>query len=493
MKKIIIIANAFMILLGLSTVEIQADSYNYNPLGEVIFSAEAMQVENVIDSSNILDVNNQEVDVEFGELTDVFGYQDKVYLVEKDTGLVHVLNSNFRHLRTFGQEEGSKLDSPQGIFVTDDGIYIADTNNYRIAIFNHDYELVGEITAPDDPTFKQDSSDTTGYDFKPLKVAVHSTGRVYVIADQIFEGILDFNPDGTFSRYVGASTITLSVWDAFWLRFTSEEQRKTQGYRLATTFKNVNIDDMGYLYTVSSISEGEKVVKKLNYKGLDVLNRGGYIPQFGDSLTVSNTENVPDEPSEFIDIDMNEYGNYVVLDKTRGRIFTYDFEGDLLYVFGELGTLTSDNSNQRDLFLNPTAVTYYNDKVLVVDSMNKNLVVFGLTEFGELVNKATYQYYNGNYETAKDTWEDVLKLNTNYFLAYSGIAKAELRSGDYEKAMEYAKLGYDDYTYSSAFQTYRYNQLVDILPYIIGVSIVALVYAFIKNMLNALKKAKEDE
>lgn len=493
MKKIMLTITFLFILLTGSVVEVSADSYNYSPLGEAIFSAEAMEVESVIDSANIVDVDGQSVDVNFSELVDVFTFDHKIYLVEKDTGLIHILNDKYQYITSFGQELGAKLQSPQGIFVTEEKIYVADTNNYRVAIFDHSLALVDEITAPNDPTFKQNVTDSEGYDFKPLKVAVHNTGRVYVVADQIFEGILDFNPDGTFSRYIGASTITLSVWDAFWLKFTSEEQRKAQGYRLATTFKNVNIDEMGYLYTVSSITEGEKVIKKLNYKGLDVLNRTGYVPQMGDLVSQEDTKDVVDGPTELIDIDMNEFGNYVVLDRTRGRVFTYDFEGNLLYVFGELDAMTSGNINQRDAFLNPTAVTYYEDKVLVVDSMNKNLIVFTLTEFGELVNQATEQYFNGDYSGAKETWERVLELNTNYYLAYSGISKAELRSGNYEKAMEYAKLGFDDHTYSSAFQTHRYNQLVVILPYVIGLSIAGLIYAFIKSISKALKQAKEDD
>jgi hypothetical protein len=479
-----------LLFVVFSPFSVSADSYNYSPLEDVIYSAEAMNVINVVDSSNLTDENHTRIDVEFGALVDVFGLNEKIYLVDKSNNQIHILNSDYQYISSFGENE---LSSPQGIFVTEEAIYIADTGNLRVAIFNHDYQLISEITAPDDATFKQSADDEDGYDFKPLKITVHKTGRVYVIADQIFEGILDFNPDGSFSRYVGANTVTLSLWEAFWLKFTTEEQRQSQGYRLATTFKNVNIDDMGYLYTVSGLDEGEKVIKKLNYKGIDVLVRNGYIPQNGDRVLLPEDLAVPSGPSEFIDIDVNEYGNYVVLDSVRGRIFTYDFEGNLLYVAGEIETLAEDLNNQRDAFLQPTALTYYQDQVLVVDAMNKNLVVFGYTEFGKLVNQATQYYYDGDYDNARDTWEKVLVLNTNYYLAYSGIAKAELRSGNYEKAMEYAKLGFDDYTYSSAYQPYRYAKLVVVFPYILGFAMTYLVYSFVKNISKNVKRAKEEE
>jgi len=481
-KKLLLIFCMSLSFLLTSVTFVKAESYNYSPLHDVIYSAEAMNVVNIIDSSNIVDTDMHSVDISFGELVDVFGFNNLIYLVDKTNNCIHVLNDKYQYLLSFGKEGLGQLNSPQGIFVTDDFIYVADTGNYRVAIFDHDYVFQSEITAPNDPTFKQSPNDTEGYDFKPLKIAVHKTGRIYVIADQIFEGILDFNPDGSFSRYVGANTVTLTVWEAFWYKMSSEEQKKAQGYRLATTFKNINIDEMGYLYTVSGLEEGENVIKKLNYKGIDVLTRNGYIPQYGDEVDLPDDLSVPTGPSEFIDIDVNDYGNYIVLDSVRGRLFTYDFEGDLLYVAGKLGNSTGENTNERDAFMKPTALAYYNDNVLVVDSMNKNLVVFGYTEFGKLVNQAIELYYNGDYQGAKEVWEDVLVLNTNYYLAYSGIAKAE-----------YAKLGYDDYTYSSAYQPYRYEQLVVIFPYIIGASMILVIYSFVKHATNSVKRAKEEE
>lgn len=490
MKKILFLIILSILTLNFTAYFVSAESYNYSPLGEVIYSAEAVSVTHVVDSSNLRDSSNQEVPINFGELIDVYATSDKIYLTDKTNGAIHILNENYEYLNSFGM---GVLKTPNSTFVTDEFIYVADTGNLRIAIFDHSFNLEQEILAPSDPTFKQSPDDENGYDFKPLRLTVNRTGRIYVIADQVFEGILDFNPDGSFSRYVGANSVTMSLWDAFWLRLTSEEQRAAQGYRLATTFRNLMVDDEGYLYTVSDVTEGEKVIKKLNYKGIDVLTRNGYVPQVGDLVTVPQRVNLPDGPSVFTDIDVNEFGNYMVLDATRGRIFTYDFEGNLLYIFGELGNLTDSSNNTRDKFIQPAAIKYFNDKILVVDGMNKNLLIFEYTEFGKLVNEATRHYYEGDYQEAKDTWEEVLVYNTNYYLAYKGIAKAELREGNYERAMEYAKLGYDNDTFSSAYQPYRYEKIAAIFPYLLVVIFGGLIYAFIKNARGAINKAKEEE
>jgi len=491
MKKLTALSILILILSLASTLRVKA-AYNYNPLGDVIASAEALISSKVVDSSNILNVDGDNENIQFGELVDVTSYENRIFVVDRSNSAIYVLDNQYNYIDTFGNEGLGKLDTPQGIFVTDEFIYVADSKNQRVAIYDHQLTYVREIGTPDDPTFKQFPEDK-GYEFRPLKVTVDRTGRVYVIAAQIFEGIIDFNPDGTFSRYVGANTVTLSVWDAFWLNFTTEEQRKAQGYRLATTFVNLNIDKKGYLYTVSSSTEGSRVIKKLNNKGEDVLTRNGYFPPAGDVWTISGNVNVPTGSSELIDIEVNEYGTYSVLDKTRGRIFTYDFEGNLLYIGGQLGNVGGAKNNQSSLFLSPEALCYHDNKILVVDSMNKNIVVLEYTEFATLVNQATNYYFEGDYISASKIWEDVLVLNTNYYLAYAGIGKAQLRDGNYQDAMVNLKLGYDDYNYSKAYKQYRYDKLTIVFPYFLGVGIVTVVYLFGRSIKKSVLAEKEDE
>jgi hypothetical protein len=45
--------------------------------------------------------------------------------------------------------------------------------------------------------------------------------------------------------------------------------------------------------------------------------------------------------TSFVDIAARPDGLYSVLDRQRGRIFTYESDGHLLYVFGGLGTTES--------------------------------------------------------------------------------------------------------------------------------------------------------
>ena len=64
--------------------------------------------------------------------------------------------------------------------------------------------------------------------------------------------------------------------------FTSEEQKKSQGYNFGASLLNLCIDEDEYVYTVSSPNVGTNFIKRLNYKASDVLNRNGYVPNDGD-------------------------------------------------------------------------------------------------------------------------------------------------------------------------------------------------------------------
>jgi tetratricopeptide (TPR) repeat protein len=88
------------------------------------------------------------------------------------------------------------------------------------------------------------------------------------------------------------------------------------------------------------------------------------------------------------------------------------------------------------MFRNPTGVTYLGDNIVVCDSFKKSIVIFEPTEFGKLINEATDYYLNYDYVSAKAVWEKILKLNSNYYLAYAGIGKAQLREGNYEEALK---------------------------------------------------------
>lgn len=497
-KKVVIpIFVLLIVLFGMSVrMDVSATAYNYSPLGEVIESARSMTVKRVVNNSNLLYEDGSRADVTLGTLDDVFSYEGYIYVVDSSNNQILIFNENLRLMEVFPKLEKDEdenitnpeyqLNKPKGIYIRNGLMYIADTDNERIAIFDLETKsFIREVKDPQDPTFTTPKSDGTYTKFRPKKIVVDRTGRMFVIAEDIFEGVMDFNPDGTFSRFFGTNVMTMSLWEALVYRLSTEKQRARTQLRLQSSFTSLDIDPYGYIYLVSQ-PDVQDVVKKINFKGQDVLQKNGYVLPVGDIVYEDLDDRVPIGPSQLIDVAVSSDGLfYSVLDSNRGRIFTYDSEGNLLYIFGQKGT-------QSTMFQSPTSLEYFGDHILVTDSMTNSIIMFEPTEFGQLINEATRLYFDNKYSEAKVYWEKVLKLNSNYFLAYAGIGKAQLREENFAAAMENLKLGYDYYNYSKAYEQYRNAQLNRYLPYAIVIGFIVLGYLFVKSIYTAVKQESEE-
>src|SRR5690606_26126721 len=290
----------------------------------------------------------------------------------------------------------------------------------------------------DDVTFTE-----SDLEFEPLKITTDSVGRMYVISKGIYEGVIELEFDGKFNRYTGVNPLVLTPIEIFTRALMTEEQLAKLPRYLPTDFTNVFMDENNFLYTTSNATANNdnNMIQYINPKGIDVLKRNGYHIPKGDIHYVKNMNNyVIEGPSKLVDIAYYKDGIYTVIDQKRSRLFTYDNEGNLLYINGEDGA-------QSDKFTEGVALGYLNDNLLVLDRKLKTVVVYEHTEFGKKVNEAVALEGDGDYAQASIIWEEVLVLNTNYEVAYRGIGKHYLRTGQYEKAMEYFKLGHDQYYY----------------------------------------------
>lgn len=433
-----------------------------------------------------------------------------------------------------------RLNNPQGITVTDDGIYIADTDNARILKLNHNYEVIDVYLTPDDSTFYQmynsayETEYGTAYEklnsstsvwftelssgtlFAPQKVAVNASGVCYCISKNTYQGLVEFGANTEFNRFVGKNTVTTSALKQLWSDIWTEEQYASQALDLPSMFNNISISPDGFLYaTANPDSEATQVmnlVQVINAKGNDIMKRNGYVTPDGDAvyITTTNEKNVITGPSVLTAVAISEDGNFTVCDQKRGRLFTYDSEGNLLYITGEQPGGTESGGSGNGLshsIIAPIAVDYLyrtNDKgeteetVIVLDSYSKSIILFETTEFGKAVNKAIALYQTGKIsdevylnengeevvaEGAETYWRKVIKMNTNYELAYLGIGKALNLRGEYQEAMKYFKLAHSATYYSKAFSSYRDQVLNDNFNLIMTVILVFIGGVIVKHVL----------
>jgi hypothetical protein len=478
-------------------------SYNYDYWGESRESPNPYTASKVLTGAGI-GIGN------FRNPQGVFVQGGSVYIVDTGNNRIVELDANYELVREITEftldGQLSAFNRPNDVFVTENGdFYVADTDNQRVVHFDKDLNAVKVITKPAEALM-----DAIG-EFLPTKLVVDNADRIFLIARNVNKGIMEFDSTGAFTGYVGANKVSFNVIDMVWKIFSTQAQRDQMALFVPTEYNNISLDHKGFMYTTcSSIPEEDLIevatteqdtnilttllgigtssnvepIRRLNAMGADILIRNGWVMPLGDWQWSTAEDGVDATgPSRFIDSTSNEHDTYFALDRTRGRIFGYDFQGNLLFVFGGLG-------NKAGYFQYPTAIEHFNESLLVMDSTAASLTVFTPTEYGNLIHGALDEYVQGNYERSADMWRQVLVYNTNYDLAYIGLGRALLRQERYEEAMYYFKLKYDTVNYSKAYQQYRKQVVEDNIGFLItGVFALIILWNVYKQVKRFRKGA----
>ena len=408
-----------------------------------------------------------------------------IYVADTGNNRIVVLNNKMDEvvnvITTFdnnGTEDTFK--QPYGVCVSEAGqVYIADSQNRRIVVLEKDGTLVKIVENPESESLED------GYVFVPLKIAVDYADRMYVIAQNMFEGIMVFESDGQFSSFFGTIEVEISLWDKFWKRLATKEERAKQQLFIPTEFTGIDIDPDGFVYASNIDPKGVQGVRRLNPRGEDVIKKGENGNVGGDLLIDGSTEF--SGPSQFVDVVYRENGIYSCLDRKRGRIFTYDHEGNLLYIFGGRGT-------QEGTFSMPVAIEDIGGRLVVLDATRGQIITFEETEYGRLINEAVSLRYDGDETRAVALWQRVLELDENNELANTGIGKAYLTAGDYVQAMKYLELGMNRDYYSVAFRRYRNEMLIENASYLLtGAAVLIAAWFVFKQVKKRKKGGAQDE
>ena len=304
--------------------------YNYSYYGQVVHSAPGMTFATFF--------NAQTLGINLQSPEDMVIYDDVIYMIDSQTNSLILINASFEHIATYqsfplsqsyinqqtetpeGGFVNQTLLGPRGIDVKDSGIYIADTNNRRIVKLNHQFEVIDLFSEMEDPTFETIA-------FEPLKITVDVTERMYVVARDVYEGIMEINNDGTFNRFTGVNPIRLTPIEIFRRSLMSEEQIAQLRRYLPTEYTNVSINERSFIYATSrpSANNAEDTIQLINPKGVNVIKKNGYHPPMGDIHFVEGMNSyVITGPSLLVDIATTSHGMYTVLDQKRSRLFTYD-------------------------------------------------------------------------------------------------------------------------------------------------------------------------
>ena len=493
LSRVLLIAVALMMLLptvvGAAT---PYATYTYSSTGFVLNSPAAYVPDQIIDSAYI------GLEIPFDDPQDLFvGPDESVYLVDAKNSRVICMDRYFKlkfEIAKFVNDQGvpDALSAPGGVFVTEEYIYVCDSNNNRIVMFNLDGTYHKIIPAPVSNLFDENAV------YKPVAVAVDEYGRLFIVSSTTYQGIIVMSEDGGFHGFIGATKVTISAWEILWRNFQTKAQRAASQRYLATEFNNITIDENNFIYvTTSAIADadqqatirsksGDKApVKKLNASGADVMRRNGFFGPHGE-VSVSNASTAAIKgASRIIDVAVGPEHTWSIIDEKRSKVYTYDKDGNMLFTFGDKGTQTGNIDSVE-------AVTYQGDKIILLDKTSDTFTVFRRTEYGDLLIAALKHQNDRVYDVAIDDWTEILKRNNNYDSAYIGIGKALYRDGQYEEAMEYYKYAYETTSYSLAYQEIRKEILSKwILGLVAGIIVICvLIGKFLGYAAKINKKAQ---
>lgn len=485
LKKLISFVAAAAMSVSMCSVCASAETYtpyNYDRWGDPIASQAGYTADYFVDGTNI-------GCGELSEPSDLFISEDKLmYIVDKGNNRIVVTDLDFnfvKEMKDFTYNgEPTTLKKPTGIFVDKytGWIYIADNENGRVIKCDGDGKIDMIFGKPDTELYADDLT------YNPNKVIVDKAGNVYVVVKSVTKGAVMFDAKGNFMRFYGANRVEATsevLANAFWAFWSTDEQRARSTKNTPIGFTNFDIDDDGFVYTVTESTETTTdLVKKLNPRGDNILDSLGVDSNFTFGDISPTYYSIYAKSSSLTDIDIGPNGELNILDFQHGRIFQYDKECWLLFIMGGTG-------NQLGTFSSASAIESEGNHIYVADSLKNNITVFTRTVFGEIVTNAANLYNDGKYEESLEPWQNVLKYDGNYRRAYIGIGNALFNRFEYKEAMKYFKISISRGRYNRAFEGYRDIWLKKNFTAIICV-ILLLIFApmIIKAVIKRKKRGK---
>lgn len=522
MSKLVRISLIVLALLMLLPVVVSAtvpySTYTYSIGGSVLDSPDAYVPQEKIRSVTLPDGTVKKLANPSDIETDTNG---NIYIVDSDVAngdySVIVLDDhyNFKYMiKNFVNGNGvdDSFNAPSSSFVVDEGdfkgLYVCDTENARIVVFEPETgEFIREIKKPVSNLIDETAK------YSPVSCVVDKYGRIYVASATTNEGVIVMTFQGDFINFIGAPKVVVSALEALLRKlssaaadnqafiptaYTTLDLDKTTGEFVYATINYTGDEEDAQLQQLKvKLSDGSPV-RLLNANGDDIMKRNGFFAPAGEVAVDSKTpltgvnKDSPKGVSDIIDIASGPNGVWSIIDQKRSKIYTYDRDGNLLYIFGDkgsqLGNLTTAkaityqyvdeiasvkvlNEKTGEYELQDQIVTHVN--ILVSDTGQGGFTIYRRTEYAALLDEAISLQNDRDYNGAAEKWNEVLTMNNNFDTAYVEMGKSLYRQGEYEEAVKYFQNAYDVENYALAFKEIRKEKLSN--PFVFIALIVGIV------------------
>ncbi len=390
------------------------------------------------------------------------GPDGNLYIADDGNNRILVVTLEGDFVKSIGSKK--TLKSAQGVFVDENlNVFVADEKGRSVVVFDQAGEVIRTYKKPENtPLFGENAS------FKPNKLVLDKRGNLYIASVGNTNGIVQISPtgEGEFLGYYGANKSRVSFLTAIRRKFMSDEQLKMQADVVPTSVKNLAIDEKGMVYTVSESQDA--ALRRLNVAGSNTLT-----PDYNTERTTA--------------VAVNSAGSIFTASKD-GYIMEYTSEGNTLFLFG-----ATDNGDQRvGTFKSVTGLVVTDDyRIFVLDEILNSVQELTATEFTGLVHEAFTLFQEGKYAESKVPWTEVLRMNSLFTYASTGLGESLYREGNFQEALESFKNGGNKKGYSDAYWELRsdwlHKNMGTILIVVVGLAVLLKVIGIINKKTGFLR------
>lgn len=353
-----------------------------------------------------------------------------LYIADNGNKRILVVDTQGNFIREIVDKKNMK--SPMGVFVDDElNVYVADEKARAVLVYDKNGKFVSEYVKPTHQLFGETAP------YVPQKVVLDKRGNLYVVSKGNTNGIVQISPvgGGEFLGYYGANSSRISVLTHI-RRFLFGENSDVVGDIVPISVKNLTIDQKGMVYTVTEAAD-ESALRRLNVAGKSTI-----VPDYWTDLNSA--------------VAVNSSGS-IFTANANGIIMEYTSEGALLFVFGANDELAEQRIG---MFKSVSGLVVTDDyTVYVLDATLNSIQVLRPTEFTDLVHQAFTLFQEGKYAESKAPWTEVLRMNSMFTYASTGLGEALYREDNYAEAMEAFRNGGYRQGYSDAWWEERSNWL----------------------------------
>jgi len=481
----IIVITLLLILIPTVTVsaEVPYESYTYwSNVGEqdkAVYNRPMYSADFNIDASGL-------GIADFSKINDItFDASGNLYILDKDSRIV-VLDAGYKLIKEIGLIGGTEsYEDAKGIYIAKDNtVYICDTEGHRILHINTEGNLIEKITLPKSNLIPDD------FDFRPTNMAIDEYGYTYILSDGSYYGALLYDADMEFLGFYGANTVTATIGSVFSniknRIFPNNTKKGNSTKRLPFCFVDIALDDQGFIYTSTGYTDTSRKgqIRKLG-PGLGNNILGSDEISFVDTQINTSYNDGAVAKQDIFDIEVDNNGFVYGLESAFGKVFVYDSTCRIMSVFG--GGMGFGSQVGNFVTVSALAIKNNGSEVLVSDGATNKITVFKITDFGKQVKELVVLTIKGDYEGSKAGWEEVIRLDNNFQPAYGALARAYINEGNYDKALELAKKGYDRETYAIAFE-YKRSDIINDYFFVIFIAILVLVVALVAFLVISTRK-----